>query len=990
MRHYNPVLHGSSRAWADRTRHYKSGGGGGTSTGTTTTANIPAYMEEDQKALYNIAQQQVFEMDADNNIVGFKPFVPYSGNPADYVAGFSPMQEQSFYGAANLQVPGQFGQATEFANAAGMGAINSAQQAYNYGAQGQQSGLMGQQIGGQGGQLFGGMGAAYGQAAGNLAGDAQGYGAQGAGYGDIAAQIGQMGLEAQRTGQGITAQSQALAAQQAGAGGNFARQATDQAAINAYMSPFMQNVIENQKFAANRDFDIQRTQRQANAARTGAFGGSRQAIQEAEAERSLNAQLQAIEATGLQSAYDKAIQSMQFGSSLDLQGLGGAQSGLGTALQGGQLGLSGIGTALQGLQGGMQGAGVGLSGINAANQAFQTGIQGAGMGLQGVDRQLAGTAQGMQGAQVGLQGVSGAQAGYGLANQAASNLANIGTQQLGAQRDIIGTQNTLGAQQQQQQQNITNQAVANYATAQGFPQEQINFLSGTLSGQRTPGAVTQQFMAAPNAAGTMANLGTALLGAKAAGVIGSKEGGIVKLARGGQVQGYASGGGITGPENVERIANKLSAPQLEQAIQNRSVPEYIGIPLLAQKQEEQQRMQMAQAAMQSQAPQQTIKDQIMSQGQGQGLDTLSSNLPAEGMAGGGIVAFADGGDVQRFDKGGLSFDFTPTPFDTSMQKALLAQTLNPEGKPFTEEEIIAKQRAREEKAGIKDIYTPERERLEKEIGGLGDKRKEAFGLAMMQGAFESLAKGDPNFARSIGATGAGTMKAVTPLLQELKASERDMRKQQLALNTALQQFKQAQLSGDDAKIEKARNRYETTATNLENAQNKNIELKNTAGFKGAELQFRQKGDMQLEGLKQKGAMAVAGMKTAATKPTALRNTAEDNAIQRMSKLYPLGAQDMKFKSLADKGSYQTATEAYNAELKQYMDESIIAMARENGIDPSVIINAGNPPASDKDAIAGKVSDAPPVPTDRSKLVKNKVYNTARGPARWDGKQFVAQ
>lgn len=854
MRHYNPVLHGSSRAWADRTRHYKSGGGG-TSTGTTTTANIPAYMEEDQKALYNIAQQQVFEIDADNNIVGFKPFVPYSGNPADYVAGFSPMQEQSFYGAANLQVPGQFGQATEFANAAGMGAINSAQQAFDYGSQGQQSGLMGQQIGGQGGQLFGGMGAAYGQAAGNLAGDAQGYGAQGAGYGDIAAQIGQMGLEAQRTGQGITAQSQALAAQQAGAGGNFARQATDQAAINAYMSPFMQNVIENQKFAANRDFDIQRTQRQANAARTGAFGGSRQAIQEAEAERSLNAQLQAIEATGLQSAYDKAIQSMQFGSSLDLQGLGGAQSGLGTALQGGQLGLSGIGTALQGLQGGMQGAGVGLSGINSANQAFQTGIQGAGMGLQGVDRQLAGTAQGMQGAQVGLQGVSGAQAGYGLANQAAANLADIGKQQLGAQRDIIGTQNTLGAQQQQQQQNITNQAVANYATAQGFPQEQINFLSGTLTGQRTPGAVTQQFMAAPNAAGTLANLGTAALGAKAAGIFGAKEGGIVKLARGGQVQGYASGGGITGLENVERIANKLSAPQLEQAIQNRSVPEYIGIPLLAQKQQEQQRMQMAQAAMQGQAPQQSIKDQIMSQGQGQGLDTLPSNLPAEGMAGGGIVAFADGGDVQRFDKGGLSFDFTPTPFDTSMQKELLAQTLNQAtGQRFTDEEIIATQRAREEKAGIKDIFTPESERLEKEIGGLGDKRKEAFGLAMMQGAFESLAKGDPNFARSIGATGAGTMKAVTPLLQELKASERDMRKQQLALNTALQQFKQAQLSGDDAKIEKARNRYESALNKVQDTQNENVKLKNTAGLKGEELRVTQQGRMQLQGLE--GAQAL--------------------------------------------------------------------------------------------------------------------------------------
>ena len=33
---------------------------------------------------------------------------------------------------------------------------------------------------------------------------------------------------------------------------------------------------------------------------------------------------------------------------------------------------------------------------------------------------------------------------------------------------------------------------------------------------------------------------------------------------------------------------------------------------------------------------------------------------------------------------------------------------------------------------------------------------------------------------------------------------------------------------------------------------------------------------------------------------------------------------------------------------------------------------------------------PSVPTDKSKLVKNTIYNTARGRARWDGKQFVAE
>jgi hypothetical protein len=64
-------------------------------------------------------------------------------------------------------------------------------------------------------------------------------------------------------------------------------------------------------------------------------------------------------------------------------------------------------------------------------------------GLAGVDRQLAGTGQGMQGAQVGLQGVTGAQAGYGLANQAGSNLSNIGTAQQNAQLGMLNFQNQI-------------------------------------------------------------------------------------------------------------------------------------------------------------------------------------------------------------------------------------------------------------------------------------------------------------------------------------------------------------------------------------------------------------------------------------------------------------------------------------------------------------------------------------------------------------------
>jgi len=396
-----------------------------------------------------------------------------------------------------------------------------------------------------------------------------------------------MGLDAQQTGRGITAQSQDLARQQALAGQQYAQMATSPSAVQAYMSPYQQAVTDLQIQAAQRQADIAAQARGSQAARAGAFGGARQAIENAEANRALQSQIQGIQAQGTQSAYDKAIQSMQYGSNLGLQGLGGAQSGLGTALQGGQLGLSGIGQALAGqqaaLQGvgqagsmyglGMQGSQAGLAGLQAANQLYGTGIQGAGLGLQGVDRQLAGTAQGiqgaqaamqgagvglqgvgqainagqlglqgagvglqgtaqgMQGAQTGLQGVSGAQAGYGLANQAAGTLGSLGTQQLAAQTGILGLQNQIGQQQQAQEQAIINQAISNYAQAQEAPYNTLAQYNALLRGYAVPGQTTSQYQAAPSMASQLAGLGTAGVGlagmANMAGV-GRKAGGPIR------------------------------------------------------------------------------------------------------------------------------------------------------------------------------------------------------------------------------------------------------------------------------------------------------------------------------------------------------------------------------------------------------------------------------------------------------------------------------
>ena len=176
----------------------------------------------------------------------------------------------------------------------------------------------------------------------------------------------------------------------------------------------------------------------------------------------------------------------------------------------------------------MQGAQSGLAGLQAANQLYGTGISGAGMGLQGVQGQLAGTAQGMQGAQAGLQGVSGAQAGLGMANQAAGTLGTLGTQQLGAQSDILNMQNTIGAQQQTQNQNIINQAIQNYANAQQYPYQMLTQYNALLRGYALPGQTATQYQAAPSVASQLGGLG---LGAYALST-GKKKGGRIREGSG--------------------------------------------------------------------------------------------------------------------------------------------------------------------------------------------------------------------------------------------------------------------------------------------------------------------------------------------------------------------------------------------------------------------------------------------------------------------------
>ncbi len=108
----------------------------------------------------------------------------------------------------------------------------------------------------------------------------------------------------------------------AGLGGLQNNRWTDPGISQSYMSPYMQNVVQSQQEDAVRQAGIANNKMGFNAATSGAFGGSRHALQQSEADRALGYQLGDIQAKGLQSAYEQGNQAFNADEGRRLQGLG--------------------------------------------------------------------------------------------------------------------------------------------------------------------------------------------------------------------------------------------------------------------------------------------------------------------------------------------------------------------------------------------------------------------------------------------------------------------------------------------------------------------------------------------------------------------------------------------------------------------------------------------------------------------------------------------
>jgi hypothetical protein len=491
----------------------KGGGAPAPSSQTVTQTNLPEYARPYFENLLNRSQAQSYQQ-----------YQPYG---APRIAGFTPEQQGIQQSYANMTTPGQFNQATQGLNmAGGMGMGAAAMglgQALNY----QPNAYNARQVRAPNLQKY---------QMGNVA-NVQ------------APNIQNFGMSAAQANYNPNLQSYQMAGPQ-----NIGSQNFGQAAADYYTNPFQQNVTNIALRQAQQKGLMDKNALMSGAIGRGTFGGARNALLQAEQASNLNQQLGDIQMQGSQQGYLNAQQQFQADQARRMQAdLANQQAGLSTGQQNLQamLQTQGLGAGIgkdvalanlsnaqqanvQNLAAQLQSQGLSAeqamraalanqqAGLTTGQQNLQAllGVQSLGAGqkltAQQLNQQAGLTAnQQNQQAQQYAAGLGQQLFGTGLqgAQQAATGLGALGTQQQQADLARLQAQGQTAAQQQALQQTQLDTAYQDFLRQRDYPQEQLGFYSNILRGLPVQLASTQQTYQAPPSIGSqIGGLGLGALG----------------------------------------------------------------------------------------------------------------------------------------------------------------------------------------------------------------------------------------------------------------------------------------------------------------------------------------------------------------------------------------------------------------------------------------------------------------------------------------------
>jgi hypothetical protein len=516
-----------------------SGGGGGAPQAqqvTSTTSNLPEYARPYFENLMNRAQAE-----------SYREYTPYEGQR---LAGFTPEQQQVQQQTMGLQTPGQFGAASNFASAAGLGSLAASQYtptSFNNQQIGQPN-LLNYQMSTPSRVTTQNYSAPQMQAAQtNFAPNIQHYDMNAA----------QTNFDA----------SSMLQQHQMDRPDMFG-----QAQVDQYMSPYIQNVLDVQKREALTDAKKAQLAQNLGAVRQGSYGGARQLLATTERERALGQQLGDIQARGLQSAFENSQQQFErdrtAGMSADSQNLQARlqTQGLGANLaqqvalanlsseqqarvqnqaarmQAQELSVNtGLQTALANLSAQQQAnvqnqaAALQTQGLNAeqalraalANQqadltvgqqnlnaSLDTQRLGATTGLQAL---LANQQTNLEAQRLGEQsrqfGATTQLQGLGQVLESGRTLGNLGLTQQQADLQRLQAQSATAGQQQQLTQQQLDMAYADFLRQRDYPMEQLGYYGNLLRGVPVQlGSTATTYAQPPSMGAQVGGLGLGALG----------------------------------------------------------------------------------------------------------------------------------------------------------------------------------------------------------------------------------------------------------------------------------------------------------------------------------------------------------------------------------------------------------------------------------------------------------------------------------------------
>jgi len=385
-------------------------------------------------------------------------------------------------------------------------------------------------------------------------------------------------------------------------------------------------------------------------------------------------------------------------------------------------------------------------------------------------------------------------AGFGMANQAAGQLGNLGQNQYQQTMGINALQSQYGGQQQALQQQGLTQAYSDFQNQQNYPYKQLGFMSdlirGLPLGQQSTRAV---YDAPPSAAQTIGSLG---MGAYGIGQMFKAEGGTVKDMAGGGLGGAVPGGSVMSREYKEGVVDNIPTDRGLQAAIMGAQARGDGETELAARNE----------INEDAAIRRGISGQVPAQ--------FADNMVRA--ANGGIVAFALGGGTsyEDYQKRLADFKFkdAPTPESTI--------------------EGIGKFQTGLEKAYGPSQLDPYLEQTKADRAANKEKSMDDIRARMAFAASEALSSG-PSLRHVLGKTVSAAGKEGMQAKKEFKEADRLDRQAEIALVGANQARKDG-MTGKAAELNTAHNMMSQKAEELR-AGLLEKGLTSSAGIKSSEI-----------------------------------------------------------------------------------------------------------------------------------------------------------